>query len=129
VNILDENIIEAQCQLLRKWRIRFRQIGYGVGRQGIQDSEIIMLLHDLGQPTFFTRDEDFYNHKLRHAGYCLVYLAVRKEEVAVFVRRFLHHPEFNTKAKRMGCIVRISHACLSVWRVYADEQIRIEWIG
>ncbi len=34
MNILDENIIESQCQLLRKWCVRFRQIGYGVGRQG-----------------------------------------------------------------------------------------------
>ena len=128
MNILDENIIESQCQLLHKWRVRFRQIGYGVGRQGLQDSEIITLLHELRQPTFFTRDDDFYNRKRRHAGYCLVYLAVRKEEVAVFVRRFLHHPEFNTKNKRMGCIVRISHAGLSVWRVHVDEQVRFEWI-
>ena len=129
MNILDENIIESQCQLLRKWRVRFRQIGYGVGRQGMQDSEIITLLHKLRQPAFFTRDEDFYDVKLRHAGYGLVYLAVRKEEVAIFIRRFLHHPEFNANAKRMCSVVRISHANLSVWRLHADEQIRFEWVG
>ena len=95
----------------------------------MQDSEIITLLHDLRQPTFFTRDDDFYDRKLSHAGYCLVHLAVRKEEVAVFVRRFLHHPEFNTKTKRMGSIIRISHAGLSVWRVHVDEQVRFEWVS
>jgi len=129
VNILDENIIETQCQLLRKWRVRFRQIGYGVGRQGMQDSEIVTLLHALRQPTFFTRDDDFYDPQLCHTGYCLVHLDVHREEVAVFVRRFLRHPEFNTKRKRMGCMVRVSHAGLSVWRVRVNEQVRLEWRG
>jgi hypothetical protein len=52
MNIIDENIIDNQCQLLRKWHISFRQIGYGVGRQGMQDKEIISLLHGLHHPTF-----------------------------------------------------------------------------
>jgi hypothetical protein len=127
VNILDENIIETQCQLLRKWRIRFRQIGYGMGRTGMQDSQIIALLHGLRQPTFFTRDGGFYDRGLRHTGYCLACLDVRKEEVAFFVRRFLRHAQFSTKTKRMGSIVRVSHAGVSVWRVRADEQMRLQW--
>ena len=68
MNILDENIIENQCQLLRSWRIRFRQISCDIGQQGLKDKEIISLLHSLNRPTFFTRDDDFYNHKLCHAG-------------------------------------------------------------
>jgi len=63
VNILDENIIDNQCKLLRSWRIRFRQIGFGVGRQGMKDKEIIPLLHQLRRPTFFTRDDDFFDLK------------------------------------------------------------------
>ena len=65
-----------------------RQIGDAVGRQGMKDSEIIPLLHGLASPTFFTRDDDFYDHRLCHASYCLVHCAVGKNEVAVFVRRF-----------------------------------------
>ena len=49
MNVLDENVVETQCRLLRKWRIRFRQIGFGVGREGMKDSEIISLLHDLSR--------------------------------------------------------------------------------
>jgi len=45
VNILDENIIDNQCKLLRSWRIPFRQIGFGIGRQGMKDKEIIPPLH------------------------------------------------------------------------------------
>jgi len=41
MNILDENIIESQCLLLRSWGIKIRRIGYDVGQQGLQDKEII----------------------------------------------------------------------------------------
>ena len=58
MNILDENIIDNQCQLLRKWRISFRQVGFGAGRSGMKDKEIISLLHQFRRPTFFTRDDD-----------------------------------------------------------------------
>ena len=94
MNILDENIINNQCQLLRKWRILFRQIGYGIGSKGIQDKEIITLLHSLRSSTFFTRDDDFFSRNVCHSGYCLVYLAVKKEEAAVFIRRFLRNKDF-----------------------------------
>jgi hypothetical protein len=113
VNVLDENIIDNQRRQLMSWRMRIHQIGFEVGRKGMKDREIIPFLHQLKQPTFFTRDDDFYERRLCHAGYCLVYLDVRKEEVAIFVRRVLRHPAFKTKAKRMGKVIRASHvACL-----------------
>ena len=52
MNVLDENVVENQCRLLRSWHIRFRQIGFGVGRQGMKDEEIISLLHKLLAPPF-----------------------------------------------------------------------------
>jgi len=59
--------------------------------------------HLIRQPT---RDDDFYDCNLCHAGYCLVYLAVRKNEVAIFMRWILHYKEFDTGAKRMGSVIR-----------------------
>jgi hypothetical protein len=91
VNILDENIIDSQRHRLRQWRIAVQHLGYDVGRQGMKDQEIIALLHRVRRPTFLTRDEDFYAPRLCHARYCLVYLAVAKDEVAPFVRRLLRH--------------------------------------
>jgi len=127
MNVLDENVIETQCRILRKWRIPFRQIGYGVGRAGMKDSEIVSLLHELPGPTFFTRDDDFYDASLCHPGYCLVYTAVEKNEVAVFARRLLRHPQLNTKAKRMGSVIRASHAGVLVWRLHAEAPERFRW--
>lgn len=127
MNILDENIVENQCKLLRSWRIPFRQIGSGVGRQGMKDQEIIPLLHELRSPTFFTRDEGFFNRKLCHSKYSIVFLAVRKNESAVFVRRLLRHKELNTKSKRMGCIIRASQAGLTIWRIRTEKEVRHDW--
>ncbi len=102
MNILDENIPKQQRQLLESWRIRIQQIGFNVGRRGMQDDEIIIFLQRLSRPTFFTRDEHFYGRRLCYAKYSLVYMEVDKYEAAFFVRRLLHHPEFNTQTKRMG---------------------------
>ncbi len=127
MNILDENIIDNQRRQLNSWRIFVRQIGYEIGRKGMNDREIIPLLHQLSQPTFFTRDDDFYHPKLTHAGYCLVYLDVKKEEVAAFVRRFLRHSAFRTKAHRMGTVVRVSHVGLAVWRLHVETEVLLAW--
>jgi hypothetical protein len=127
VNLLDENIIDNQRRQLNSWRIPVRQLGYEIGRKGMKDREIIPFLHQLNQPTFFTRDDDFYQPKLCHAGYCLVYLDVRKEEVATFVRRVLRHRSFKTKAKRMGKVIRASHVGLSVWHLHTEKEEHHDW--
>ena len=93
----------------------------------MNDQEILALLHRLRRPTFFTRDEDFYARHLCHARYCLVYMAVTKDEVAPFVRRLLRHREFDTVAKRMGTVIRVSQVDLSVWRLHAEHTIHIAW--
>jgi hypothetical protein len=127
--VLDENIPEDQCQLLRGWRIRFRQVGQGVGRQGMKDEQhILPLLHKLSQPTFFTRDLGFFEETRRHGNYALVCLAVSQKEAAKFIRRVLRHPEFNTKAKRLGAVVYATHDGLRVWRLDSQEEEQIEWI-
>jgi hypothetical protein len=60
VIILDENILEGQRLLLEAWKIPARQVGLDVGRKGLKDEEIVVLLHRLRMPTFFTRDHGFY---------------------------------------------------------------------
>ena len=93
----------------------------------MKDQEILTLLHRLRRPTFFTCDEHFYVRHLCHARYCLVHLAVAKDEVAPFVRRLLRHREFDTIAKRMGTVVRVSHVDLTVWRLHAEQAIHVAW--
>jgi hypothetical protein len=127
MNILDENIPKSQRELLAGWRIKVQQIGVNIGRKGMLDEEIIPLLQTLRRPTFFTRDEDFHERNLCHVRYCLVYLTVEKSEVASFVRRLLRHPDFKTQAKRMGKVLRVSHAGILVWQRHQLREHYIEW--
>ena len=104
-----------------------RQIGVDLGRKGLRDEDIIVLLRRLRRITFFTRDQGFYNSKLRHQNYCLVVLAVGQYEVAAFVRRFLRHRHFSTQAKRNGKVARASNSGVSFWETgFAVEQ-RVMW--
>ena len=127
MNILDEHIPAEQRQLLKSWRILVHHVGYDVGRKGIQDDEIIPLLRRLRHPTFFTLDFDFYQRELRQERYCLVCMDIHEDESASFVRRLLRHPEFDTQAKRMGAVIRISRKGLQVWRPHAEKEIQANW--
>ena len=91
MNILDESLPNNQVALLESWRIHVKQISVNIGRQGMSDEEIIPLLLQNHLPTFFTRDKGFYKRELCHSRYCLVVMAVKKDEAASFIRRLLRH--------------------------------------
>ena len=128
MNILDEQIPESQRQLLRSWRVPVRQIGHDVGQKGLKDYQIIPFLLQRRRATFFTLDFDFYRRDLCHTRYCLVCMSVKKEEAAMYVRRLLHHPEFDTVAKRMGKVVRVSSMGLAMWRLHAEQETYFDWV-
>ena len=127
MNILDENIPKNQTALLESWRIRFKQIGVNIGRLGMLDEAIIPLLRKQHLPTFFTRDRGF-DIQLCHSRYCLVVLDVGKHEAASFIRRLLRHSAFDTRAKRMGKVIRVSRAKISIRHVAeARREIKLGW--
>lgn len=95
----------------------------------MKDDELIPFLLGLRRPTFFTLDLDFYRRNLCHARYCLICMDVGQYEAATFARRLLRHREFDTEAKRMGAVIRASHAGLSVWHLHADEETHLDWEG
>jgi hypothetical protein len=128
VIILDENIIASQCDRLREWRIPFRQVGSDIGRKGMDDvEEILPLLHQQSSATFFTRNPGFYERARCHPSYCLVILNVRKDEAARYIRRFLRHPDFNTRAKRMGRVAKVSPAVVTCWSRDTEEELSTAW--
>jgi hypothetical protein len=127
VNVLDENILESQRQLLRSWRIPVRQIGVDIGKKGMSDEQILPFLLTLTHPTLFTRDLGFADQEFCHYGRCIVVLAVGQYEAAYFARRFLRHPDFNTHAKRMGAVLRVTGVALTVFRVNAIEATLVAW--
>ena len=108
MHLIDENINEDQREALIARRVRVRQIGFEVGDVGMGDDDIISLLHRLPRSTFFTRDRDFYEQRLCHRHYCLVDLAVGRNEVTEYVVRLLRHRDFSTLARRVGKVLRVS---------------------
>jgi len=125
--ILDENILDGQRVLLEAWRLaRGRSESTSVTK-GLRDEELVVLLRQQRNPTFFTRDAGFYHRNLRHRNYCLVVAKVGQNEVAAFIRRFLRHLDFDTQARRMGRIVWISHAGMTVWRLRAQAEMHTAW--
>jgi hypothetical protein len=96
-------------------------------RTGMKDDDILPLLHQLPRPTFFTLDADFYDRRFCHDTYCLVHLDVDDEMVADFVRRLLRHRALNTKAKRMGRVIRASPMGFAFWRIRQEQESRLSW--
>ena len=72
---------------------------------------------------------DFYQKDLCHSKYCIVNLAVGQSEVATFIQRLLKHSDFNTKAKRMGKIISISHLHIRFWQLRQDSETLLEWLS
>lgn len=128
MNILDEDIGQSQRRQLEAWRIHCRQIGVTIGRASLKDQEgILPLLHRLKHPTFFTLDHGFYRPTVLRQGYCLVFLDVWEDEVAVYVRRFLRHPQFRARSQRMGKIVRIRHSGVTYRQVHVIGERMFIW--
>lgn len=93
----------------------------------MNDEEIISLLHRLPRATFFTRDLGFYRRELCHANYSIVCLAVGPYEAASFIRRFLHHAALNTRAKRLGRVLLVTHGGIRLWQLNAAKEEALTW--
>ena len=127
MNVLDENIIASQREKLRQWGIPFRQIGHELANRGAKDPQIILLLLRLKQPTFFTRDLDYFESRLCHPDYCLAWLNVRPDDAALFIRRFLSHPDFSTHLQRLGKVARVHSDGLEFWSWGQARKLIREW--
>jgi hypothetical protein len=129
MNLLDENIIASQRELLRSWKVSIRQIGYDFEQKGLQDDQIISVLHRHRGVTFFTRDLGFYDRSLCHRRYCLVCLGVSKDEVAIFARRLLRHADFKTQAQRLGSVIQVSQTAIRWWSSTSKKERQARWFG
>ena len=126
--ILDHNVTADQVAQLRRWKIHFAQVGVEVGHPEWDDQqEILRYLHRAKAATFFTRDDDFFRARLCHANYCLVFIDAAIPETASFIRRFLRHPAFKTKAKRCGKVVKLLPRKVSWWERGRAERQYLIW--
>jgi hypothetical protein len=124
-HVLDELVGNQYYSELQRW-LSIVKVGDGFGWKSMQDDEIRRELHSSGK-TFHTQDKGYYHPIHRHHAYCLVYYDVTDKELVTYIRRFLRHPQFNTHAKRMGNVVRVTTQYIEVWSLKSENREIIEW--
>jgi len=85
----------------------------------IKDDAVPQLLRQLNQPTFVTINErDFWRKVAIDNRCCVVCFALsdsRAGAIPTSLRALLRRPEFRTKAKRMGKVIRITRQAIQYY--------------
>jgi hypothetical protein len=76
---------------------------------------------------FFYFGSTLFRRDWSHPNYCLVWLDVRRREAAESIRRFLRHPAFDTKAKRMGIVARVHAVGIAYWKPQKRSAQSLSW--
>jgi hypothetical protein len=91
----------------------------------IKDDAIPVLLRQQHQSTFLTINETDFWHKVNiDAHFCIVCFALpdsRAHEIATLLRAVFRLSPFRTKARRMGKVLRVTHATVSYY-TYRDRE-------
>jgi hypothetical protein len=93
----------------------------------IKDEAMPELLRKQIQPTFVTINEKDFWHKIvvdnRYGVICFAWPDSRVREIPPSLRVLLRRSEFNTKAKRMGKVIRVADEKINYYTLI-DRQIR-----
>src|SRR5262245_21941540 len=85
----------------------------------VKDDAVPVLLRLQRQPTFVTiNDHHFWRKVEADAQYCIVCFAFSDAEaklISPILKRLLRHPNFKTKAQRMGCVIRYTKVSVSYY--------------
>jgi hypothetical protein len=129
--VFDENMHQRSImEAVAAW-YRGRVISVTVLRPDtiIKDEAIPTLLRNAQRPTFVTTNvDDFWLRVPAHTRYgivCLVLPDERLQETSFLLRQLFRLPEFKTKARRMGKVVRVSRGQLEYYDIHAHSIIRI----
>jgi hypothetical protein len=98
-----------------------------LAQPGIQDPDIIPLLHHSNRPVLFTHNQDYFKRALIHPAYCLVWLDLYDGDAAIFIQRFLRHAAFASHRKRMGKVIRLHPQRINFWEKGQTALQTIKW--
>jgi len=124
-NILDANVEVEHTSQLRQ-PLKVKQIGVHFLPGSADDERIINLLSRLKTPTFITWDcKDFYHRRRLDKRYCIICVDIHRTEFVSAVRKIFRHPLFNTAAKRMGKVIRITPTHINYFEIGESQEITI----
>ncbi|MBM3236988.1 hypothetical protein FJZ31_11915 [Candidatus Poribacteria bacterium] len=128
--IVDEQLGKTEVLLpLRRW-VTALKIESSRPFEVIKDDRVLQILRELKRPTFVTIDSKFYDKRHCDKRYCLVYFVLtplEQNQLPGLLRRLLQLPFFNTRAARMGKVVRVSKTGVRYWQLNDDEEYNLEW--
>jgi|GEM_PF-5439417 len=126
-HLLDEHVIARHAEEIQKKISSVNQIGVDWGEPGWDDIEqIIPHLHH-SKTTFHTLDEDFFKRRLLHNDYCIVFYNIPIKNFVDSVLNFLHHPLFDSHAKRLGKIIKVSLNNIVYWDIVDHKIHETTW--
>lgn len=99
----------------------------------IKDDAISKLLQQERYPTFVTINErDFWRKIQPNNRYCIVCFTLpdsRVHEISNSLRELLQHQDLNTRAKRMGKVIRVTEQAVTYYMVGNKEiqTVSLDW--
>lgn len=126
-HIFDENFSAPLMEIIRKKISSVAQVGKDWGQSGWKDrDQIIPHLHD-SRATFHTLDSGFYDWRLCHRDYSLVYYDVPEADTIEWIIKFVNHRSFNTRAKRMGKVIKVNPLQITYWELKDHQYQAVQW--
>src|SRR5689334_25231207 len=110
--VLDEQLLgrELEAEIAAWYRGPVRFIHELRPQSVVKDDAIPILLRLQRRPTFVTiNDHHFWRKIEADARFCIVCFDFTDAEAKLIpplLKRLLRHPNFKTKAQRMGCVIR-----------------------
>jgi hypothetical protein len=96
----------------------------------IRDERVPEILMTLKAPTFITIDRGFWDSRLCHPKYCIVYFDLRDDQqelIPGLLRGLLRRAEFRSRSNRMGKVCHISTKAIAYWQFKRSGLKTISW--
>ncbi len=96
----------------------------------ILDDRIPEILLELSKPTFVTIDHDFWDRRLCHPAYCILYFAIRNDQQEMLpplLRALVTQKDFRTRTVRMGKVARIGLKQIDYFEYLVAHVAHIAW--
>jgi hypothetical protein len=126
--LLDENIdLTHVLPALQRW-ITVKALPTLRPDERVLDDRVPTILRTLKGPTFLTIDHGFWQRRWCHPNYCIIYFDLRDSEqrlIPGLLRALFHHPEFHTRAARMGKVACVGTEWVRYWQFQTDRMQHI----
>ena len=116
--VLDDQLdVQVLLPELDSWITSVRLQSLRPGEQ-ILDERVPEILCTLKKPTFITIDHGFWNRRLCHEKYCIVFAELTSSQqhlIPSLLRRLFRLTEFRTRGARMSKVARLDEQNVTFW--------------